>query len=74
MRANRGGTDGGSSNQGDGAAGMSPPSRSNETPGSGGSASPGGGGSEADALREEVPDLDPTPDVDVTGTTDALED
>jgi hypothetical protein len=38
MRVNRGSTDGGSSDQSDGAAGMSAPtSRSNETQGSGGS-------------------------------------
>ena len=61
MRVNRGGTDGGSSNQGDGAAGMSAPSgRSNEPQGpdgSGGIRAPSTGGTqrgEADQLRSRT--------------------
>jgi hypothetical protein len=96
MRVNRGGTDGGSADQSDGAAGISVPSGSSGgsqgSGKSGGMREPSGGGSEREGAGElgkrtdrgnqkdedvgssasRGADLDPIPDTDVTGTTDAL--
>jgi hypothetical protein len=79
MRANRGSTGGGSSDQSDGGSGKSADqlgsrtdrgNQSDEDIGS--SASRGEGGGDANAPERGAADLDPIPDTDVTGTSDAL--
>jgi hypothetical protein len=73
MRVNRGNKDDRSSGRGDDL--RSRTDRGNQSDeGIGSSASRGGGGGEGNAPRRaDAADLDPIPDTDVIGTTDAME-